>query len=222
LNCVLPAPPPPDFSCVNSPAQAAIDPLPINGRVVVQILGSESPGDGALVEAHSRLDNSLLTATMAAPDGTFSLSVPTGGVPFDGYLVVSKSGFVNTRAYWSRPLTKPTTGGLLLFDPTTLGAAYLFFFGTTQQANTGTLVFSAVDCAGVPISGATVSATPTGTLVQSGSGLPAAFAGTPLTAFMLNEPSGTVDVSATSGGTNFGFTTVPSITGQMTYVLLSP
>lgn len=113
----------PDFSCVGNSSPTAVDPLVISGTVQSSAGAAFGPTSGVLVQAFGA-DNSLVTSSTTDASGNFSLSLPTVGVPFNGYLFMTKTGLVPAGAYWSKPLTPATISTPLVFSSEGLGFFY--------------------------------------------------------------------------------------------------
>ncbi len=208
----------PDFSCVGNSTTTAVDPLVISGTVQSYVGTAFGPTSGVLVQAFGA-DNSLVTSSTSDASGNFSLSISTGGVPFNGYLYMTKSGFVPGSAYWSKPLTQATTSAPIIFTSGGLGFFYQFS-GQSQNPDDGTVVFSVADCSGAPINDAVLAASPTGY-----GAFPAARVG--LEAFApsywtFNQPAGNATVQASADGNIFGLVSFTAFSGQSTYISITP
>jgi hypothetical protein len=205
----------PDFSCVGNSSTTAVDPLVISGTVQSYVASAVGPTGGVLVQAY-RADNSLVTSATTDASGNFSLSIPTGGVPFNGYLFMTKSGFVPASAYWSKPLTQATTSTPFVFSSVGLGFFYQLV-GQSQNPDDGTVVFSATDCSGTPINDGFLGGSPAPrSAVSLGLG---AF---PPNYWTFNQPAGDATVHAVLGGQTFGSTSFTAFSGQTTYVSITP
>jgi hypothetical protein len=208
----------PDFSCVGNSSTTAVDPLVISGTVQSYMATAVGPTSGVLVQAY-RADNSLVTSSTTDASGNFSLSIPTGGVPFNGYLFMTKSGFVPASAYWSKPLTQATISTPFVFSSVALG----FFYGLAAQSQNpddGTVVFSVADCSGAPINDAMLAPSPTGYGPRSAGslGLPP---GVP-NYWTFNQPAGDATVQPSADGNIFGLISFTAFSGQSTYISITP
>ena len=211
----------PDFSCLGKSSTVAVDPLPISGTVQTYGVSGVVPTSGVLVEAHQRSDDSLVTSTTTDSQGNFSLSIPTGGVPFDGYLVMTKSGFVvDASAYWSKPLTQATISTPLVLSSGELSVFYQLAGGISQNPDDGTVMFSVADCSGSPINDGFVIASPAGFGPLSSTNI--GFSGGLPNYWLLNQPAGDTAVQMNAGVQVFGQTSFIAITGQTTYVSITP
>ena len=207
----------PDFSCVGNSSTTAVDPLVISGTVQSYVGSAFGPTSGVLVQAFGA-DNSLVTSSTSDASGKFSLSISTGGVPFNGYLYMTKSGFVPASAYWSKPLTQATTSAPITFSSVGLGFFYQVA-GQSQNSDDGTVVFSVSDCSGAPINDA---------VLAGGGGygpLPAAHLG--LGAFapsywIFNQPAGNTTVQASADGNIYPLVSFTAFSGESTYISITP
>ena len=71
--------------------------------------GAPASAAGVTVRAFLNSGGPSIASTITDGSGKFSLSLPTGGTPFDGYLYMSGSNLLKAAAYWSKPLTSGTT-----------------------------------------------------------------------------------------------------------------
>ncbi len=217
-----------DFSCLGSSSTVAADPLPVGGTV--QSFGSSGvePLSGVLVQAF-RSDDSLVASTTTDAQGKFSLSITTGGVPFDGYLFMTKTGLVSASAYWSKPLTSANTTTPFMLNSGTETLLYQLA-DLNPNPSDGTVAFSVADCAGTPLvdspnAGVFVGITQAGSGVGSGPydiltqfGLPP---GLP-SYWYFNVPPGQTTSFVNAEGAQFGQTSFTVIAGQSTYVTVTP
>jgi len=202
-----------NFSCSGTQPTTAADPIVISGNVTA----FQSAGEpGVTVEFRRKSDNVVLGIATTDSNGNYTLSIPSGGVPLDGYLNVSASGVPEFRAYWSKPLAGPTSFSPFVITSSALNTVYSLLQQSPQPA-TGTLVVSIADCAGLPVTGATISVQP-----NSGSVIDAGASGLPGSDWVLNQPSGGATISAQSGGTTFGSTQFIVISGRPTLLSLTP
>ena len=212
---------PPDLSCVGSTSTVAADPLPVGG--VVQSFGTSGlePEAGVLVQAY-RSDDSLVTSTTTDSQGNFSLSIATGGVPFNGYLFMTKAGLVPASVYWSKPLTSANMSTPFVLNSGTETLLYQIA-GLSPDSGDGTVAIAVTDCAGTPLNEAIVA-------IESGSGpgqrlltlTDTAIASSGLPNFwFFNVPPGQTASSVLYGG-NLWQKTFTEFAGQSTYVIVTP
>jgi hypothetical protein len=208
----------PDFSCAGNSSTTAVDPLVISGTVQALLGAAVGPTSGVLVQAFGA-DNSLVTSSTTDASGNFSLSIPTGGVPFSGYLFMTNSGFVPASVYWSKPLTQATITTPFVFTSGNIG----FFYqptGQSQNPNDGTVVFSVADCSGTPINDAFLAAGPTGYGPRSAISL--GLGGFPPNYWTFNQPAGDATVQANVNGQFFPLVSFTAFSGESTYISITP
>lgn len=205
----------PDFSCAGNSSTTAVDPLVISGTVQSYVGSAVGPTSGVLVQAY-RADNSLVTTSTTDASGNFSLSIPTGGVPFNGYLFMSKSGFVPASAYWSKPLTQATISTPFVFSSEGLGFFYQLV-GQSQSPDDGTVVFSLADCSGTPLNDGFVagSAGPRSAVSLGLGAFPPNF-------WTFNQPAGDATVQASADGNIYPPVSFTAFAGQTTYISITP
>jgi hypothetical protein len=176
------------------------------------------------MEAHRRADNATVGTTTTDAIGNFSLGISTGGMPFDGYLTLTKSDLVPARVYVSRPLTSSIQiGNVVLTSGATLNLLY-GLFGQTVIPNQGTVVISVRDSTLSAVQVNQVSVTPQAGYLLYGdvnTGLPPSSLGTSGGSFWaLNVSAGQTMINATSNGLTLGPAQITATEGQMTFVLL--
>jgi hypothetical protein len=213
-----PAPPP----TINS------DTLVINGTVNIlqPSVATVAAGAGAAeatVEAHRRADDTTVATTTTDALGNFSLSVPTGGMPFDGYLTLTKSGLLPARVYVSRPLTSSIQIGNVFL--TSVGTLSLVLGLLTVQARVteATVIVSVRDSVLSEVKVDEVylqQNTEVGSwFVGDDYGLPPALGTSGGSFWAFNVPPGPTAISATSHGWSLGPAQITAIQG-LTFVLL--
>jgi len=205
----------PDFSCAGNSSTVAVDPLVISGTVQSSGGSAFGPTSGVLVQAFGA-DNSLVTSATTDASGNFSLSIPTGGVPFNSYLFMTKSGFVPASAYWSKPLTQATIATPFMFSSEGLSSFYQLD-GQSQNPNDGTVVFSLADCSGTPINDGFIA----------GSAGPRSAVSLGLVAFppnfwTFNQPAGDATAQASADGNVYPLVSFTAFSGQSTYISITP
>ena len=159
---------------------------------------------GAVVVA-SRTGTDTLAADTSDTPGFYSLTITTGGTPVDGFIRVTKSGYLPTYAYPSRPLAADLPNNNVL----AITSIEFGILGTaTNESQAGGNGFVGVvvkDCNGTPLAGATVTTNP-----PSPDAVHYNLAGTPSptatstaadgVAYVFNLPAGNVTVMANAGG----------------------
>jgi hypothetical protein len=216
-----------DASTIDAPSYnlaCAGQPLPTTAPASVMVSGKAytivglgfGPLGGGTVDALADSGTTVLaTTTTATADGTFALSVTTGGTPAADHLHLTKTGYLDSYYYPPVPLAADFTGASSLV----LTQGNLDLITTFAQAQdpttSGYMGVYFVDCAGTPMAGATVQAwqTPAGgspTMVgavrYTAGGFPSK---TALAtdgdgyALVFDIPPGDVNVTATAGSVTY-------------------
>ena len=161
VGTVPPPPPgPPALSCIGSPAPTtAPDPLVISGHVAALGTAGDVSIPGATLEARQRAGDAVVATATADGAGNFVLAVPTGSVPFDGYLLISGFGYLVTRVYVSNPVRAHAQLGTVFLATASTMNAIAFFQGSVWQPATATILASARDGTGALIVGAEIGVT---------------------------------------------------------------
>ena len=181
---------------------------------------------GATVAAFSTGNATALSSTTTAADGSYSISVSTGGTPLDGYLRISKSTYDTTYLYPSAPLVASVSGAkVVLLTPTQLGFLALAA-GVTLSSTDGLIVITVVDCTAKVLGGATVSSNPAAgaTRYNSGGAPKASATATDVDglAYLLNVPAGNVTVQGMSGSVTLRSHSLNARAGAITQTILAP
>ena len=150
--------------------------------------------------------NNLGQVTSGAMGAFTTAPIPTGGVPLDGYIDVTRSGDRRTLVYPPSPLIANQSGvPVLMFNTQTFAALNALGLLSPPQNDTtnGLVGIIVTDCMNTPItSGVVVSATQNNAMVGNApldlGALDPQGAGTWLIA---NVPAGTTTVNATYNGT---------------------
>jgi hypothetical protein len=184
----------------------APDPVPVTGKAYTIVGASLGPLEGAKVEAYRDGANPVLANTMTAADGTFTVDVPTGGVPIPAHLKFSKALYLDSYFYPATPLAGTV-------DPATLvvnqgGYDLLATIAQAQNPdNVGGMGIVLSDCNGDYIAGATVTVQQNGanvgTIRYTTNSLPdKAATQTDASGYVLvfNVPPGDVTIGASVGG----------------------
>ena len=141
-----------------APPSSAVDPLLVSGSVLNVISGL--PITGATIEARRRSDDGLLDSDTTGDDGTFGLSLVTGGVPLDAYFALSAASYPATFIYPADPLVDDIENlGARAIATGELSLVYALSL-VVQTPGLGTNAVLVLDCANEPVSAATVSFDP--------------------------------------------------------------
>lgn len=207
------------------------DPLPttatatvtVNGTITHSVL-TPAPDSGAKVRAFKTGTVAALDSATTGANGLYSITLTTGGTPVDGYIQVTKSGYLDTYGYPAQPLTANATQSVLLLTSsefTTLSG----FAGATHVAGKSTIAVVVQNCDGQPIAGAMVTSTPAGTVRYNSSGAPSSSATSTSAdgvAYILNVDAGDVQVSASGGGHTLRAHTVNARADALVITAITP
>src|SRR5437899_4886755 len=136
------------FECLGAALPTTAPSTIILGGQILQNALAPTALAGAEVIA-SKTGTDTLAATTSSTPGFYSLSISTGGTPVDGFLLVSKSGYLTTYAYPSRPLAANDTTNVLVITAsefTLLGNAV----GVTHTPGDGSIRILPRDCDAKP------------------------------------------------------------------------
>ena len=175
--------------------------ITIGGQILGNALAPTALG-GAEVLA-SRTGTDTLAIDTSTTPGFYSLTFTTGGTPVNGFLRVTKSGYLPTFAYPPRPLFANDTTNVLAITSIEFGILGTAV-GESQQTGNGFIGVVVKDCSGTTLANATVQTSPAGGAVKYN------FGGTPSStamatsadgvAYVFNVPAGNVTVMATANG----------------------
>ncbi len=207
-------------------------PLPtmitISGVASTISISGKVPTAGVMIVAKKASDDSTISMTTSAADGTFSISAPTSGSPVDAYLIATKSGDLDTYLYPPGPLSKDFANiPVFVLTASTRDLANQIG-GANPQAATESWVGAVIqDANSTAVAGAVFTATPAGGMIHynSSSGQPQAQATSTAvdgTAYYMNAPAGNVTVGATMTGMTFHSHTINARAGKITLTLVTP
>lgn len=199
-----------NFTCYNQAASTtADDPVTIGGATQTFSGQGLDPLGGVTVEAFkSGVATALDTQTSAAGTGAFTTgNIATGGVPVDGYIKASLTGYRSTYVYPPNPITKSlaNTPVPMLSTTDTQINGFLAALGQTDDTTHGMLLITASDCALTPVSGADITVKQggqnVGTINDLGAlTMQAAFDGVYI---VTNVPDGETTIAAVYNTMNF-------------------
>lgn len=167
----------------------------------------------------------LATATSDA-QGNFTVTVPTGGVPLDGYLKATKASYLDLYLYpavaW---IADDTDESVNMMTPGNRDLLNSFASGG-QMPTKGMIGIAVYDANGMPVTGATFSSSPAAgaTKYLGGSGLPdanATMTSAEGVGFLFNAEE-TVTVSANKAGMTFHPHVVKARPGTFTTTSVTP
>jgi hypothetical protein len=189
------------FECLGQP-------LPTTAPASITFMGQTKSGlltQNALSGVEvivSRTGTDTVGADTSSTPGRFSISFLTGGTPVDGHLQLTKSGYLSTYAYPSRPLVANDSVGVLMITSSEFTFVALAA-GVTPVAGDGFIGVVVKNCAGTPLAGATVSSSPASTVKYNVGGAPSPSAVSTSAdgvAYIANVAAGNVTVMASASG----------------------
>ncbi|HWZ27211.1 MAG TPA: carboxypeptidase-like regulatory domain-containing protein [Gemmatimonadales bacterium] len=172
---------------------------------------SSSGVAGARVDAFKTGTAGSIDSATTDAQGHFALTVPTGGVPLDGFIKASKTGYLDTYAYPSAPLPASTSITLTVITSSQLNT-FASLAGATPIAGNGSLAIRPVDCTEAVATGATVSTSPPATPYPDGNG----------NFFEFNLAPGSVTVSAKYQSHTFRSHPVVAFADAVTITIIAP
>ena len=193
----------PGFECLGQALPTTAPPrVNVSGMVTANVL-SPSPVPHAFVYGFRTGDTTHLAGDTTNTPGQYSLAIPTGGTPVNGYLAISDSGHhIDTYAYPAVPLAADVTENVLMVSRSEfsfLAAAA----GITPVAGDGFIGVVVRNCQGAPVAGATVTSMPAGAVRYNAGGGPSSTATATAAdgvAYIANVAPGNVTVQATASG----------------------
>jgi len=213
---------PETLDCLGDPLlETAPDNVVISGLVTT--LGNVII-NGALVEGRAASDDGLLGDDTSALNGSYELTVPTGGAPLDAYLYVSADGSVDSYVYPPIPFVDDDELDVPLIT-SALRTGIADEANVTLEADTGVLYVFVRDCNGDPVEGATVTTNPPGDLSYTAGFVPAPDATSTDgsgAAYIFNLPPGNVEVDATIDGYSLREHTIDVRANVMTITSVIP
>ena len=218
-----------DLSCTTTSVSPPLvaNPTTVSGRVASSGgAGIPTPLANATVRAMTPRDGSAVevASTTSGLDGVYSITIPTEGRPWVGYLRSEASGHRATNLFLPLPFFMEMHTNIHLIQLTDSGWEALKTYLSQTDGN-GVIAALVVDCSGTPIEGATISAgeglIP---LYTNTSGFPAPgeSTGADGRASFVNVPVGSRSVTAIYEGVSFLPQDVYVIANEMTTVVLSP
>ncbi|MBA3541894.1 MAG: hypothetical protein H0T79_19925 [Deltaproteobacteria bacterium] len=195
----------------------------VTGKAEVVGLSGRTPEADVMIAAYKEGESTPVAMTMSGADGSYSIVITTNGVALDGYLLAKKAGLKDTYLYPPAPIAADIPNApVLMLSPGTFDAA-----GTVAQApqdpGMGFIAMMVIDAANMPVGGATISSTPTGTIRYNADGLPnkdATVTEADGIAYVFNVAPGTVTVNAAKAGATFHGHPVNARADQLTTTLI--
>lgn len=214
------------FRCLGDPLPTdAANPIAVTGTVSRAGLPTR-PLSGASVEVFRRSGGAALASTTSAGNGTYTLSVATGGDPLDTYVRASSGTLLKTELYAASVVVTDTPGSdFILTDASTLG----FLTGLVdvdQEASLGAVTVRVADCDNNPVAGATITGFGGTRVFYAGDdGRPSAdptATGSQGLAFVFNVPVGNLTVNASVDGETLRANAIASRAGTISLAAIAP
>jgi|HubBroStandDraft_6_1064221.scaffolds.fasta_scaffold121092_3 hypothetical protein len=205
---------------VNVPAT-----ITISGTVVEKSTSGSTPVGSATVVAKNSSDDSMVATATTNGSGDFTLTVTTNGQPLDGYLDVTDGSDVETFVYPPAPIGADYTGAPVQMVTQATINELPILTSVTQSPSDALLGLEVVNGSGAPVSGATVTTTPAGSVFyDSSGGLPTKTQKTTNTdgvVFVFNVAPGSVSVMATGSGDTFKTHSITARAAVVTETLIT-
>lgn len=183
--------------------------IAIGGTTSERGLGGETIVTGVTMTAHKSSDeNTALATATSDAQGKYTLNVATNGMPLDGFLKATKSGYIDIYMYPSAPFIENSMDASVnMLTPSNKDFLNNLASGG-QTAGKGMIGLQIRDASGQPVAGATVSSMPASGAYRytNSSGLPSSSVMSTSAdgvAFMFNVPSGPITVMASKSGMTF-------------------
>ena len=212
----------PDATIVNVPQS-----IKLSGVASGRTPSATTPLSGVAVSAFSNSDDTTpIMSTTSDATGAYSLTIATNGVPVDGYVKATITGFVDTYLYPPAPLVADfDSASINMVNTDTINLLSDTLCHSAQMLTNGAVAIEVVDATGATVGGAVATASPAPSKIcYDSNGFPNSTAMVTATdglAYMLNV-TGDVTVGATLTGMTFTSHHVNARVGALTTTLISP
>lgn len=203
--------------------------ITISGVAAQKDAGGTTPKMGVMISAYRNSDqNTPVVMTTSDAAGMYSLTIPTNGMPVDGYVKATLSGVFDTYLYPPKALSEDFSGAsIYMVDMSTADTLSSLLCGSQQDYSKGVVAILVVDEANNPVEGAMVMSTPAAvkTCFNGDSGFPDKTKNMTAAdgiAYLLNLPTGDVSVTASKSGLTFPSHTVNARAGVLTTTVIQP
>ena len=190
------------FECLGKPLPTtAPTSLTVSGQLKANALAPTALPSAA-VAAFKTGVTTPLDSTSSDGGGFYTLTIASGGTPVDGYVRVSKTGYLTTYGYPAVPLSANVTENILVITSSEfnfLASAV----GVSPTPGDGFIGIVVTDCAGNALTGATVASNPPGLIHYNAAGAPSSSATSTSTdgiAYIFNVTAGDVTIFGTASG----------------------
>lgn len=203
--------------------------ITISGVAAQKDAGGTTPKMDVMISAYRNSDpNTPVVMTTSDAAGMYTLTIPTNGMPVDGYVKATLSGLFDTYLYPPRALSEDFDGAsIFMVDKFTADTLSGALCGSGQDYANGVVAVLVVDAANNPVAGAMVMSTPEAvkTCFNGDNGLPdktKTMTAADGIAYLLNLPAGDVSVTASKSGLTFPSHTVNARAGVLTTTVIQP
>lgn len=210
----------------SGPADAPAAPamITVTGQTDSIGLGGRTPEEGIVVTAHREGDAATVAMATSGADGAFSMTIETGGVALDGYLLAKGGSFKDTYLYPPAPLAASTDQATCLMLTPGVFDTVANLADATQAPGMGWVGVLVLDAQNNPVAGVTITSSPAGEIRYNNmDGIPSrdAVATQPDgIAYIFNVPAGTVTVTAAKDGAMFQPNDLNARADQVTLTLV--
>ena len=191
------------FECLGKPLPTtAPSTILVSGQLTANALNPTALQSAGVAAIKASDTTMVLDTTTSDGSGHYTLTVATGSVPVNGFLRITKSGYLPTYGYPAVPLAADQTDNVLVITST----EFNFLAGAVGESPTpgdGFIGIVVRDCAGTPLTGATVASNPPGRIHYNAAGAPSSSATSTSTdgvAYIFNVAAGDVTISGTASG----------------------
>lgn len=178
--------------------------ITISGKAIDPLKNSADKSlAGVTVTANKVSDDSEVATATTGADGTYTLSVTTGGAAVDGYVKASLATYTDTYLYPPGVLEGDfANASINMLTPDSIQLLYTVA-GVTQDAAAGSVSMELTDAAGGFVSGATITTDPAATYRYGNPPAGKVSSGADGIASALNAPVGNVTLNAMVDGGTF-------------------
>lgn len=202
--------------------------LHVSGKAEEYGASGTMPLEGVRIGGYRSSDeNTEVTYTLTAADGTYALDLETGGVAIDGYFKATKDTYMTTYLYPPGLVDQDfASARVAMLKPDTFTLLTDTFCGANQQATNAAIVVIVADANNTPMAGAMIGSSPAAAkYCYNQGGYPnrsATATDTDGIAYYLDVPAGKVTVNALEAGVSFPSHALLARPGVITTTLIRP
>jgi hypothetical protein len=202
-------------------ATTAPDPIVISGSTIQVTQTGPVPEPSVMISIRASVTGPVLASTTSsAANGSFSVSVPSAGMPTVTIIYLEKASLLSTLMTPDQPVDTNVPLGATAFVSSQAATTGLYNTGgVARDTARGTIVAHIRDCSGVGIAGATLSVTPAPAKIVYADASGVADAALTATttqggAWALNVGVGPVLITAQKAGTTFARHRIDIVAGD--------